>query len=79
MMHIDPIRERLIASDENFRQLYEEHQEYKHRLESIRHKSLLSQDDEVEMKRIKLHKLSLKDRMEAIVRRHAAVGEQASA
>ena len=75
-MHIDSTRERLIASDKTFRSLYEEHLEYKKRLESIRHKSLLSQEDEVEMKRIKLHKLSLKDRMEAIVRQHT--GQQAS-
>ena len=71
-MHIDPVKERLIASDETFRQLYEEHKEYKARLESIRHKAMLSQEDEVEMKRIKLHKLSLKDRMEAIARQHQA-------
>lgn len=76
-MHIDPVRERLIASDETFRRLYEEHQEYKERLRSLRQKSLLSQEDEIEMKRIKLHKLSLKDQMEAIVRRHTA--EHASA
>ena len=71
-MHVDPVKERLIASDDTFRQLYEEHQEYKRRLEAIRQKSLPSQEDEIEMKRIKLHKLSLKDRMEAIVRQHAA-------
>lgn len=71
-MKLDSIRERLIASDDTFRQLYEEHREYKQRLESIRHKSLLSQEDEIEIKRIKLHKLSLKDRMEAIIRRHTA-------
>lgn len=71
-MQLDSVRERLIASDETFRQLYEEHREYKQRLESIRHKTLLSQEDEAEIKRIKLHKLSLKDRMEAIVRQHTA-------
>jgi uncharacterized protein YdcH (DUF465 family) len=32
--------------------------------------SLLSQEDEVEEKRIKVHKLALKDRMEQIVREH---------
>lgn len=71
-MQLDSTRERLIASDETFRQLYEEHREYKQRLASIRHKSLLSQEDEIEIKRIKLHKLSLKDRMEAIIRQHTA-------
>jgi uncharacterized protein YdcH (DUF465 family) len=69
-MQLDSVRERLITSDDTFRQLYEEHREYKQRLESIRHKSLLSQEDEIEIKRIKLHKLSLKDRMEAILRQH---------
>ena len=76
-MHVDPVKERLIASDDTFRQLYEEHQEYKQRLVAIRQKSLPSQEDEIEMKRIKLHKLSLKDRMEAILRQHTA--EHASA
>ena len=71
-MPIDHVKERLLESDATFRQLYEEHKEYKTRLESIRHKAMLSQEDEVEMKRIKLHKLSLKDRMEAIARQHEA-------
>lgn len=71
MSHVDSVRETLIAKDDNFRQLYEEHLEYKQRLASIRQKSVLSQDDEVEMKRIKLHKLSLKDQMESIRRQYA--------
>ena len=50
--------------------MYDEHQEYERRLHDLQHKSLLSQDDEVEEKRIKVHKLSLKDRMEAILRTH---------
>jgi len=71
MPQVDPVREQLILSDESFRRLYEEHQDYKQRLEAIRQKTLPSQEDENEIKRIKLHKLSLKDRMEAIVRQHA--------
>ncbi len=71
MPQVDPVRENLILSDETFRRLYEEHQDYKKRLRTIRQKSLPSQEDEIEIKRIKLHKLSLKDRMEAIVRQHA--------
>ena len=66
MSPIDPARE-LIRTDESFRSLYEEHQEYKQRLEAIRAKSLPSEHEEIEIKRIKLHKLSLKDRMEAIL------------
>lgn len=66
----DDVKEELIATDEEFRRLYEEHQTCEHRLEELAHKSLLSQDDEIEEKRIKLHKLSLKDHMEAILRAH---------
>ncbi|MCP4659481.1 MAG: DUF465 domain-containing protein [bacterium] len=77
MPQVDPVRENLILSDETFRRLYEEHQDYKQRLQAVRQKSLPSQEDEIEIKRIKLHKLSLKDRMEAIVRQHAR--EQISA
>lgn len=67
MSPIDPAREELIRTDESFRSLYEEHQEYKQRLEAIRVKSLPSEHEEIEIKRIKLHKLSLKDRMEAML------------
>jgi len=70
MTHVDPVKEHLIESDDSYRRLYQEHQEYKDRLSVIRQKSLTSQEDEIEMKRIKLHKLSLKDQMEAIRRRH---------
>lgn len=70
MTYVDPVNEHLIESDDSFRRLYEEHQEYKERLSAIRQKSLMSQEDEIEVKRIKLHKLSLKDQMEAIRRRH---------
>ena len=70
MSQLDPVKENLIVSDETFRGLFEEHQDYKQRLKAVRQKSLPSQEDEVEIKRIKLHKLSLKDRMEAILRQH---------
>ena len=70
MATLDPMREELLENDDNFRSLYQEHQEYKEKLAAIRDKSLLDEEDENEIKRIKLHKLSLKDQMEAIVRQH---------
>ncbi len=70
MSQIDPVKAELIQTDEAFRSLYEEHQEYKQRLEAIRVKSLPSQEDEIEIKRIKIHKLSLKDRMELMLHQH---------
>ncbi len=71
MSQIDPAKEELIQTDASFRSLYEEHREYEQRLVKIRTRSLPSQEDEVEIKRIKIHKLSLKDRMEAMLRRHS--------
>lgn len=70
MANLDPTREELLKNDDTFRGLFQEHQEYKEKLQSIRTKSLLDENDEAEIKRIKLHKLSLKDQMEAIVREH---------
>jgi len=77
MTQVEPIKESLLETDATFRRLYEEHQEYKQRLEALRQKTPPSQEDEVEIKRIKLHKLSLKDRMEAILRERS--GAPASA
>jgi len=75
----DDLKEELIATDDEFRRLHEEHQECERRLEALNGRTLLSQDDEMEEKRIKLHKLALKDRMEQIVRQHAAVGQEVHA
>jgi uncharacterized protein YdcH (DUF465 family) len=70
-MSRDEIREELIATDDEFRRLFEDHRRSEQRLALIHQKSLLSQDDEIEEKRIKVHKLALKDRMELIVRQRS--------
>jgi uncharacterized protein YdcH (DUF465 family) len=70
MSQHDDLKAELIHTDDEFRRLYEEHQEYERRLQEINHKSLLSQEDEIEEKKIKLHKLTLKDHMEQILRAH---------
>jgi len=70
MSNRDDLKAELIQTDDRFRRLYEEHCEYERRLAELNQKSLLSQDDEIEEKKIKLHKLALKDRMEEILRSH---------
>ena len=70
MSQYDDLKAELIETDEEFRRLYQEHQDYERRLQSINQKQLLSQEDEVEEKKIKLHKLTLKDHMEQILRQH---------
>lgn len=70
MSQHDDLKAELINTDDEFRRLYEEHQDYERRLQEINQKSLLSQEDEIEEKKIKLHKLTLKDHMEQILRTH---------
>jgi uncharacterized protein YdcH (DUF465 family) len=66
----EDLKAELIKADEQFRSLYEEHRDYERRLAELNQKSLLSQEDEVEEKKIKLHKLRLKDQMEELLRAH---------
>jgi uncharacterized protein YdcH (DUF465 family) len=66
----ESLKEELIQTDDQFRRLYEEHKASERRLAEINQKTLLSQDDEIEEKKIKLHKLVLKDRMEEMLRAH---------
>jgi uncharacterized protein YdcH (DUF465 family) len=68
MPNQDDLKAELIQTDDQFRRLHEEHCEYERRLGELNQKSLLSQDDEIEEKKIKLHKLALKDRMEEMLR-----------
>jgi uncharacterized protein YdcH (DUF465 family) len=70
MSEYDDLKSELLKSDDQYRHLHEEHQEYERRLQDINQKSLLSQEDEIEEKKIKLHKLVLKDQMERILRTH---------
>ena len=66
----DALREELLRTDAEFRRLHEEHQDCERRLELLRQKTMLSQDEELEQKQIKVHKLALKDRMEFLLRVH---------
>jgi len=60
----------LIDTDPELRRHYEEHVELKRRLEDLRQKPYLTEDEEVEQKRIQKQKLAGKDRMMEILARH---------
>jgi len=68
MANLDDLKRELLHSNESFRSLHEEHQECEARLSQLSQNALLSPEDEVEEKRLKLQKLALKDRMEEILR-----------
>ena len=57
-----------LPQDAEYRRLLEEHRDHERRLEALAVKSRLSEDEELEERRLKKEKLALKDRMEAIVR-----------
>ncbi len=54
----------LLETDEEYRKLKEEHHKYDDRLLELSGKPWLTTDEEVEEKKLKKHKLLLKDQME---------------
>ncbi len=64
MMETDII-EQLLEGDEEFKRIYFEHRELDDVVRSLENKGALTLDDEMEVRKLKKIKLSLKDRMEA--------------
>ena len=60
----------LIDTDPELRECYEEHQTLKQRLGELRQQSHLTEEEEMEEKRIQKQKLAGKDRMMQILARH---------
>ena len=67
---VNPVREQLLASHDEFRRLAQEHAQYSQRLESLIEKRYLSEDEKVEEVRLKKLKLRIKDQMEMIEQQH---------
>ena len=68
----DDLRAHLMATDEKFRQLAEQHAAYHKQLEEIEAKSRLTTQDEDDEHRIKKLKLRVKDQMNDIMARYKA-------
>jgi uncharacterized protein len=64
-----PVREELLASNGEFRKLAEEHSSYNQRLESLSTKKYPSEEEKIEIIRLKKLKLRLKDEMESFPHR----------
>jgi uncharacterized protein YdcH (DUF465 family) len=62
------LKDRLLAQNEEYRRLNEQHHEYESRLSTLTEKVVLSEDEQLEEATLKKKKLRLKDRMEAIAR-----------
>ncbi len=58
------IVEKLLEGDEEFKKLYFEHRKLDDIVKGLQEKDAISIDDELEIKKLKKMKLSLKDQME---------------
>jgi uncharacterized protein YdcH (DUF465 family) len=68
----------LLHSDQQFRQLVEQHSQLDDRLHQLIEKHYLSETEQVEQATLKKRKLALKDQMEGIVREYARQQSRAS-
>lgn len=60
------VRDQLLASNDFFRKLVEEHSQYSQRLDALVTKKYLSEEEKLEEVRLKKLKLRLKDQMESL-------------
>jgi uncharacterized protein YdcH (DUF465 family) len=67
------IREQLMAGNENYQRLQEEHAHYASQLDQLIAKNHLSEAEQVEEVRLKKLKLRVKDQMELMVRQAQTV------
>jgi uncharacterized protein len=63
------VRDTLLAGNDEFRRLAQEHSQYSQRLDTLSQKRYLSDDEKLEEVRLKKLKLRLKDQMESIEQR----------
>ena len=68
--NVQELKELLLKTDEEFRQLATQHHELDDRLHELSSKSYLSEPEQIEEITLKKRKLQLKDKMEDILRRH---------
>lgn len=67
------LRELLLQSDQEFRELALKHHELDDRLHDLATRAFLSDTEQIEEVQLKKKKLQLKDKMEDILRRHREV------
>lgn len=64
------LKEHLLQTDVEYRELAHTHRDLDHRLHELAHKPYLSEQEQTEEVTLKKRKLQLKDRMADILRRH---------
>lgn len=66
------VREYLAKTDDDFRRLYERHQEFEQELDALAKKGFLSAEEELHVAEVKKKKLTIKDQMMVIAKKYEA-------
>ncbi len=74
LTNADSIKDELIASDPEFRELAREHGRYEQRLSELSSLTYPSDEEQLEEITLKKKKLAVKDQMQAIMLRHQQAG-----
>ncbi|MEW6455304.1 MAG: YdcH family protein [Acidobacteriota bacterium] len=69
-MKEEEIKKVLLSENEEFKKLYDSHQKYEKELQELSSKKFLTDDERLEIKRIKKEKLILKDKMQLIMEQY---------
>ncbi len=67
---LQEVKNRLMATNEEFSRLAKEHSQYAQQLEELSEQSHLTESERLEEVNLKKRKLSLKDQMEKILQQH---------
>lgn len=72
MDNLEELKAHLMATDETFRRIAQQHAEYDRKLEALEAKSAPSEEEKIEEVRLKKLKLNLKDQMADMMNRARA-------
>lgn len=67
------LKEKLIKENEEFRKVYQLHQQCEEQLESLRKKTYFSDEQKLEEKQLKKRKLALKDKMYHLMSKYGEI------
>ena len=71
MSTADPVRDELLKSNQNFRELVHQHEDFEKRLGELAHLTYPNDDEQLEEVTLKKKKLLIKDEIYAILQQHA--------
>ena len=71
MSTADPVRDELLKSNPQFRELVHQHQDFEQRLSELAHLTYPNDDEQFEEATLKKKKLAVKDEIYAMMQQHA--------